>query len=95
MKKRVFFWAVVFLVPVSVWATAGPMERAGRHEPPQEALDACKEKSEGTSAEIVTPRGDTIKATCKLMKGQLVAVPEKDFPGSGSGGPPPGGEGER
>ncbi len=43
--------------------------------PPPEAYEACKEKSEGATVEMTTPRGDTIKATCKLINGQLVAVP--------------------
>jgi hypothetical protein len=77
MKKLIFIWAVALLAPASVWASSGPMERDGRHKPPQEAIDACKEKSEGASVEIITPHGDTIKAICKQINGQLVAVPEK------------------
>lgn len=50
-------------------------------KPPQEAFDACKGKSEGTSVEVTTPRG-TLKATCKSMQGQMVAVPA-------NGAPPP------
>jgi hypothetical protein len=54
----------------------------GRHMgPPPEAVEACKDKSEGTVVEITTPRGDTIKATCKQIDGQLVAVPESGFRG--------------
>jgi hypothetical protein len=95
LKRLVSLWAVALLVTNPVWANSGPKERAGRQEPPQEAIDACKEKSAGETVEIVTPRGDTIKAICRQINGQLVAVPGKGFPGSGSGGPSPAGENER
>jgi len=64
------------LVPAAGRASFGPQGSGERREPPQEAFDACKDKSEGAAVEIVTPRGDTIKATCKKFKDQLVAVPE-------------------
>lgn len=95
MEKRVFLWAFAILAPASVWASAGPMERTGRREPPQEAIDACKGKSEGASVEIVTPRGDTIEATCKQINGHLTALPDKGSPVPVSDGPPPGAETER
>ncbi len=44
--------------------------------PPPEAIAACKGKSEGTSVQFTTPRGDTLKGVCKLMNGTLAAVPE-------------------
>jgi hypothetical protein len=90
MKKLVFIWAVALLVTNSVWASTGLNERAGRHKPPQEAIDVCKDKSEGAAVEITTARGDTIKAICRQINGQLVAVPEGGFPGPGNGGPPEG-----
>ena len=94
MKKVVFVWAVALLVTNSVWASSGPMERDGRNKPPQEAINVCKEKSEGEAVEITTARGDTIKAFCRQINGQLVAVPEGGVPGSGNGGPPDEGEKE-
>jgi hypothetical protein len=69
------------MVPASVWASFGPPESGDRREPPQAAFDACKGKSEGSTVEMVTPNGGTIKAICKMFKDQLVAVPE--------GAPPP------
>lgn len=69
------------LAPASLWASYGPRESGERREPPQAAFDACTGKSEGAAVEITTPRGDTIKATCKPFKNRLVAVPE--------GAPPP------
>jgi hypothetical protein len=44
---------------------------------------------------MTTPRGNKIKATCKSINGQLVAVPEGGPPGSGNGEPPKGGENEQ
>ncbi|MDU0457730.1 MAG: hypothetical protein RW306_03265 [Geobacteraceae bacterium] len=54
-----------------------------RRRPPQAAFDICKDRNEGDMVEFITPNG-TIKGTCKLFEGQLVAVPE--------GAPPPPGE---
>jgi len=33
--------------------------------PPQEAITACKSKSEGDSCEVESPRGDTLQGTCQ------------------------------
>jgi hypothetical protein len=63
------------------WGESGEQERRpDRMGPPPEAIEACKNKSEGDSVSFTTPRGDNIKATCKKLNGQLAAVPE---------GPPP------
>lgn len=64
------------LVPATAMATFGPRGPGEKREPPQAAFDACKDKSEGATVTITTPRGDTITATCKKYKEQLVAVPE-------------------
>ena len=66
---------------VVAWAFDGPPGRGGKMGPPTEAIEACKDKSEGTSVTFTTPRGTTVKATCKLINGQLVAVPEGGFGG--------------
>jgi len=44
--------------------------------PPPEAIDACVGKSSGDQVSFETPRGDTLKCTCKEIQGQLVAVPK-------------------
>jgi hypothetical protein len=46
-----------------------------RHGPPPEALEACKGKAAGTAVEMKTPRGDSIKGTCRM-----VMVPDRDPP---------------
>lgn len=84
MKRLGIFCLFGALVPctaVRADDTNMQQRRGGGHrKPPQEAYDACKGKSEGTSVEVSTPRG-TMKAVCKSMDGQMVAVPE--------GAPPP------
>ena len=74
----------------AIWAMDGPPD-SGRHMgPPPEAIEACKDKSEGAAVEFTGPRGEKIKATCKQIEGQLVAVPDGGFRGPKA--PPPGGE---
>jgi len=90
MKRKAALCAFVALMPALVWASSGPPGGGDRRRPPQEAFDACNGKSEGTSVVINTPQGGTIKATCKLFDGQLVAVPDGPPPaprdGGGNGG---------
>jgi hypothetical protein len=52
--------------------------------PPPEAYEACKDKSEGDSVGITTPRGDTLEAVCKKVDNRLVAEPE-NMPASPQG----------
>ena len=44
-----------------------------RHGPPPEALEACRGKAAGSSAEMKTPRGDIVKGKC-----QMVLTPDRD-----------------
>jgi len=54
----------------------------GGMAPPQEAIDACSDSSEGTPCEFDSPRG-TITGTCMKLEDDCMCVPE--------GGPPRGG----
>jgi hypothetical protein len=83
------------ILTAPAWASFRSQGSPGSKGSPQETIDACKEKSEGAAVEMTTPRGDTIRATCKLINGQLVAVPEGGPPGSGNGEPPKGGGNEQ
>ena len=74
--------------PGVVRAMDGPPGRGGHMGPPPGAIEVCKDKSEGTSVTFTTPRGETVKATCEQINGQLVAVPEEGF--GGPKVPPPG-----
>ncbi len=53
-------------------------QQSGRrhHGPPPEAYTACEDKSEGDTAEFVSPRGDTVTGTCELEGDRLVLRPE-------------------
>lgn len=44
-----------------------------RHGPPPEALEACRGKAAGSTAEMKTPRGDIVKGKC-----QMVMIPDQD-----------------
>jgi hypothetical protein len=85
-KTLVTILALVGMTPTFGWAN-GEAD-GGRRPPPQQAIDACSEKSEGTTVELTTPRGHTMKAVCKQIGAQLVAVPERMGQGPGNGGPP-------
>jgi hypothetical protein len=71
------------------WAMDGPPGQGSRMGPPPEAVEACEDKSEGSAVEFTGPRGEKIKATCKLIDGRLAAVPDDGFRGQK---PPPPGE---
>jgi len=82
----VLILALVGLVPVSGWAHFAADGELRPPEPPQQAIDACLDKSEGAAVEMTSPRGDAMQAVCRQMGSRLVAVPE------GGGAPPGGGE---
>ena len=48
----------------------------GHRGPPPEAYTACEDKSEGDTAEFVSPHGDTVAGTCELEDDQLVLRPD-------------------
>ena len=55
-----------------------------RHKgPPPEAYTACEGKSEGDTAEFVSPRGDTVTGTCEQEGDRLVLRPDNPPPGRG------------
>jgi hypothetical protein len=73
---------------IVVWAADGPQQgRSGPMGPPPEAVEACKDKSEGADVQFTGRRGDKVEASCKLMNGQMVAVPKGGFPNQGSMAP--------
>jgi hypothetical protein len=88
-RRAVLFCLLAMLPPTSVWASTGPTEPGGRREPPKEAFEACREKSEGDVVEVTTPRGETIKAACRKVNGKLAAMPDRGASPPGSGEKPP------
>lgn len=84
MNRRIIGTTVGLLLLIgsaltSAWAFDGPPGRRGHTGPPPEAIETCKDKSEGDVVEFTTPRGEKVTATCKQIKGHLVAVPEGGF----------------
>lgn len=55
---------------------AVPEGFGGHHKPPQEAVDACKDKQEGDSVTLTGRQGESLTSTCKTIVGQLIAVTE-------------------
>jgi hypothetical protein len=81
MKKYVIRMMVcLFLVAVGSWAIAADNNNGPpggpRMGPPPEAIAACKGKSEGTTVQFTTPRGDTLKGICKMINCTLAAALE-------------------
>jgi len=52
--------------------------------PPPEAYKACEGKTAGSTAQFVSPRGETITGTCQDKDGRMVLRPDRPM-GSGSG----------
>lgn len=55
-------------------AQGGPNQNGpNQNGPPQEAINACNEKSEGNSCSFVSPRGDTISGICQMTPSSSIA----------------------
>jgi hypothetical protein len=76
--------AFAVLVPVSLWANDGSMERGRPKGPPPEAVEACKGMSEGTVVEFTNRGGEKVKGTRRQFGGRLAAAPD-NLPPPGSG----------
>ena len=74
--------AILSLMPITACAK-GNRGDDRRHGPPPEAIEACEGKEVGDSVEFTGRRGETLKATCREINGQMAAVPERMSPGSG------------
>ncbi len=89
-RKRISVTVVSLLLMGSSLVMAegfgGPPSGRGNMKPPAEAIEACKDMNEGAEIEITTPRGDKLKAVCRKIDNQLVAVPEGAFRGPDGGG---------
>jgi hypothetical protein len=80
MRLMAALLVLLSMVPASAWAFGG-QEGGGRWGIPKAAIEACKEKSEGTAVEFFNRRGEKVKATCRQLSGRLAAVPEGGFRG--------------
>ena len=83
MKKVAI--AILFSVLCAVSAFGSDTERerprGGHQGPPPEAYTACEGKSDGDTAEFVSPRGDTVTGTCEMDGDRLVLRPDNPRPG--------------
>jgi len=62
MKKTVTLFAILALTFAS--AQNQRPTQGEKRTPPQEAISACENKSEGASCSMTTPRDHTIEGTC-------------------------------
>ena len=66
MKKIITTLTLIAVTAVTTsFAQNGQPPRGGNGQPPKEAISACKNKDEGTSCSVNTPRGDTLEGTCQ------------------------------
>jgi hypothetical protein len=75
LRKPVATVALLAVVMTAGVAFGQPPGGWSHHGPPPEAIKACEGKSPGDAVQLHTPRGDTLTATCREVRGQLVAVP--------------------
>jgi len=81
IKKTALILALAAMVPVSGVAFGGHWGGGKSKGPPQEAIDACKDMSEGDTVQFTSPRGETVSGICQNVRGGLIAVPEGGFRG--------------
>lgn len=63
----------IALLLASAFVLAAPEHKERRRGPPPEAIEVCKDKPAGTKVEMKTPRGDTVRGTCRM-----VMIPDRD-----------------
>jgi len=85
VTKTLGILAILALIPAYGYAFGDHWGGRHRQGPPQEAIDACTELSEGDAVQFTTPRGDAVSGTCRQIRGQMVAVPEGGPPGDRMG----------
>ncbi len=76
IKKTALILALAAMVPVSGVAFGGNWGGGKQKGPPQEAIDACKDMSEGDTVQFTSPRGEPVSGICHDGRGGLIAVPE-------------------
>lgn len=80
ISKNTLFIALV-ITSTTTTSIASPADRGDRRPgPPQEAIDACKDKAEGDAASFVSSLGDTITGICKTMKSEKFLIPDGHHP---------------
>lgn len=75
MKHFILITTCCALLAVSFTALSQERERRPR-TPPKEAIEACENSAENDVVTFKGRRGEDLKAVCRLVENQLVAVPE-------------------
>lgn len=78
VKKAPLLTALLLLAGISITPAVlahGASSPDKRHGPPKEAIEACEGQVEGDQVIFNTPRGDSLKGTCKKVRNRLIAVP--------------------
>jgi Spy/CpxP family protein refolding chaperone len=81
VRKTALILALAAMVPAAGVAFGGHWDGGKRKGPPQEAIDACKDMSQGDTVQFTSPGGDTVSGICREIRGGMVAVPERWFHG--------------
>lgn len=76
MKTELAILLIAVMIPIAACANSKGERGGNRQGPPPEAIAACENMNEGDSVTFKGRRGESLKATCKSMNGQLAAVPE-------------------
>ncbi|MFE8072251.1 hypothetical protein QQM79_14435 [Marinobacteraceae bacterium S3BR75-40.1] len=80
LKRGLQALVLVAALPVSTALLAHESHDERPPGPPPEAFKACEGLHAGAKVSFETPRGHTLKATCKKIRGKLVAVPKHHKP---------------
>jgi len=90
---------VIVLIAIPLWLGAQPGGKGGPPpdqgkppQPPQEAINACSEKSANAACEFSSPRGDKMTGTCQKKPEQLACVLKEPPKREGKPGEAPSGE---
>lgn len=68
----------LMLVPALAVAAVGPPPDGRGGKPPAEAIDACKGKKAGDEVAFELKSGEKVSGVCRDMRGELVAVPDRE-----------------
>lgn len=79
--KTAVILSLAVWIPAAAYAFGGYWGGGKPMGPPQEAVDACKDLSEGDMVQFTTPRGDTVTGVCRELREGLAAVPAGRFRG--------------
>ena len=84
-KASIVIALLGILITANAFGSDAPSDDRGRRHqgPPPEAYTACEGKSEGDTAEFVSPHGDTVTGTCEEEGDRLVLRPDNPPPRQG------------